>query len=77
MNDSTKYKTTNRVINPMILSAIFKVAFKCVVTVLYMARSVQKGTIFSVKHNPNFLIFFYLIFSKSQIKKFGGLANKP
>jgi len=44
-------------------------------TGLYMARSVQISDSFSVKHEPNFLIFLLSFFSISQIKKFGGLRN--
>ena len=42
-----------------------------------MARSVQISDNYSVKHEPNFLIFLLSFFSISQIKKFGGLANMP
>ena len=41
-----------------------------------MARGVQIIDYFSVKHEPNFLILLLPFFLISQIKKFGGLANK-
>ena len=44
-------------------------------TVLYMARSVQISNYFSVKHEPNFLIFLLFFFLISQTKKFGGLRK--
>jgi hypothetical protein len=40
-----------------------------------MARSVQISGNYSVKHEPNFLIFLLPFFSISQIKKFGGLRK--
>lgn len=42
-----------------------------------MAPSVQISNRFSVKSEPNFLIFLLSFLSISQIKKFGGLANMP
>jgi hypothetical protein len=45
--------------------------------VLHMAYGVQISNKFSVKHEPNYLIFLLPFFSISQIKKFGGLANIP
>lgn len=40
-----------------------------------MARSMQISNNFSVKHEPNFLIFLLPFLSISQIKKFGGLRK--
>ncbi len=40
---SMKYENTNRIINPIILSAIFNVSFKCMVTCL---------AIVSLRENP-------------------------
>jgi len=40
-----------------------------------MARSVQISDNYSVKHEPNFLIFFLPFLSIGQIKKFGGLRK--
>jgi len=40
-----------------------------------MARSVQISDNYSVKHEPNFLIFLLPFFLISQIKKFGGLRK--
>jgi hypothetical protein len=40
-----------------------------------MARSVQISINYSVKHEPNFLIFLLSFLSISQIKKFGGLRK--
>jgi len=49
----------------------------CCPTSLYMARSVQIMKIFSDVARAEFFNFSYYIFSISQIKKFGGLANIP
>jgi hypothetical protein len=42
-----------------------------------MAHSVQISDIFSVEHEPNLYLFLLPFFPISQIKKFGGFANKP
>ena len=42
-----------------------------------MARSVQITKLFSDYTRAEFFNFSYYIFSISQIKKFGGLANMP
>ena len=47
-------------------------------TSLYMARSVQIIKLFSDEARAEFFNFsYYLFYSISQIKKFGGLANMP
>ncbi len=72
------------IINPIIPNKILsKVIFMrgvfsaLQVTSLYMARSVQIRKLFSDEARAEFFNFSYYLFSISQIKKFGGLANIP
>ena len=48
---------------------------KLVANVLHMARNVKISDNYSVKHNPNFLIFLLSFFSRSQIKNLVDFAN--